>query len=854
MVRIYKRTFRNTRNGKNYKPYTNYSEEQLQTALQAVKDKTLSLASAAETYDVPKTTLWRKLVKKNCTQKKAGRPTLFSEKEEKCFIQHIKVVAEWGFPFDTTDLRIFAQKYLEKLGKVIYGLKDNMPGPDWARYFIERYKKELSNRMASNISTDRAKTTSETIDIFFENYIKTVEGVSPDCIINYDETNLTDDPGNKKYIYKRGTKYPERVINSSKTSISLMFSGTAAGQLLPIYVVYKADNLWDTWLEGGPEDTRYNRSKSGWFDGACFEDWFLKVIVPFAKSKPGRKIVVGDNLSSHFSANVLNTCEELNIAFVCLPPKTTHLLQPLDVAFYAPLKKYWRAILTQWKKIEGRKHKTLIKSCFPRLLAKLKNKLTENGVGSNNLIAGFNKTGLYPVNAERPKSRLPRSQMGYDEETYNNTSEVVTDMLQEMRGSVQSSEAPRRKKRCVVPPGQSITAADLLDPNISMKNPSKKNNSKGQVTKPLVDYPSSSSEENAMDSDITFVQTDISDYEIPYNLPGSSGLANKKSAVKAKETVMKKNKRSLKRAKTSVKVSKSPVVGKGKGIGKKTKVGKENLPCIANAETLNSKNITMRRKPRADVRKINRAARESSTSVSDCMSIHSDSDVIDVPENLFERDDYYEKFPFFTSAEMKKYTTNIYDGDDSSIGDICDDLAVIDSSYNLETMSKETNDLSNTYVPHQDMDVSFEEVNKSRNIDQHSAVLEVGCCDSIYGVDDDHIIEKSDIRNESEDQPGEEPSYSIGDYVLVRYYERKKWKYYVGTIETVKNEDDRMKYSIVFFKTVKKPELKFGITKKVDRDVVTHISIVKKLELTANSANSKELFLSDESDKVYFFE
>lgn len=73
-----------------------------------------------------------------------------------------------------------------------------MPGVDWARNFLNKYKSEISNRIASNISCDRAKTTAQVIDDFFDNYEKSIEGVSPDCIINYDETNLTDDPGNKK--------------------------------------------------------------------------------------------------------------------------------------------------------------------------------------------------------------------------------------------------------------------------------------------------------------------------------------------------------------------------------------------------------------------------------------------------------------------------------------------------------------------------------------------------------------------------------------------------------------------------------------------------------------------------------
>ncbi|KAA0197749.1 hypothetical protein HAZT_HAZT004114 [Hyalella azteca] len=58
-------------------------------------------------------------------------------------------------------------------------------------------------------------------------------------IINYDETNFTNDPGKSQMIFRRGMKYPERVMNFSKTSYSVMFAGTASGELLPPYVVYK---------------------------------------------------------------------------------------------------------------------------------------------------------------------------------------------------------------------------------------------------------------------------------------------------------------------------------------------------------------------------------------------------------------------------------------------------------------------------------------------------------------------------------------------------------------------------------------------------------------------------------------
>lgn len=75
---------------------------------------------------------------------------------------------------------------------------------------------------------------------YFDNLTISLAGVSPSNIVNYDETNLTDDPGRRKLITKRGCKYPERVINHNKASTSVMFTASADGKLLPPYIVYKS--------------------------------------------------------------------------------------------------------------------------------------------------------------------------------------------------------------------------------------------------------------------------------------------------------------------------------------------------------------------------------------------------------------------------------------------------------------------------------------------------------------------------------------------------------------------------------------------------------------------------------------
>jgi len=140
-------------------------------------------------------------------------------------------------------------------------------------------------------------------------------------------------------------------MNSSKTSNSVMFAGTADGILLPPFTVYKAKTISDSWHLGGPKGSRYASSQSGWFDSYSFDDWIKSIAIPYLKKLPGRKILIGDNLSSHISMESIKACKEHNISFVFLPANSTHLTQPLDVAFFRLLKCHWRIIMENWKNV-----------------------------------------------------------------------------------------------------------------------------------------------------------------------------------------------------------------------------------------------------------------------------------------------------------------------------------------------------------------------------------------------------------------------------------------------------------------------------------------------------------------------
>ena len=168
----------------------------------------------------------------------------------------------------------------------------------------------------------------------------------------------------KKCLFRRGVKYPKRVQSFSKTAIP----GNADGQMLAPYVVHKADHLWSSWIQRGPENTRYNHTSSGWLYSRTFADWFESVFIDHVRRLEGPKVLIGGNLSRHFKSKVLELAEEHNVRFICLPANSAHILQPLDVAFFGPMKRGWRSSLNDWKSGSKNTSRSLSKDCFPRLL------------------------------------------------------------------------------------------------------------------------------------------------------------------------------------------------------------------------------------------------------------------------------------------------------------------------------------------------------------------------------------------------------------------------------------------------------------------------------------------------------
>lgn len=100
------------------------------------------------------------------------------------------------------------------------------------------------------------------------------------------------------------------------------------------------------------------------------------------------KLLIYDGHASHVSVELIEEAMRHNVTLIKLPPHTTHVLQPLDVAVFKGLKDKWDKQLCAWQRSNPRKK--IPKSNFVQILTAVYNDLPVSSVKN-----GFITTGIY---------------------------------------------------------------------------------------------------------------------------------------------------------------------------------------------------------------------------------------------------------------------------------------------------------------------------------------------------------------------------------------------------------------------------------------------------------------------------
>ena len=317
--------------------YKRWTEERLRLAYDAVLKESLSVREAADAFDVPKSTLHDRISGRVHFGKLSGQSRYLSDLEAS---ELIKQSAKIGAAKSKADVIAIVQKVVDKKGlkvKVTNG---------WWESFKRRHPKQVTLRMAEPISYARLVANNpEVIDKYFDYLEESLEEnglIDKPCqIFNFDESGFALSPAPPKVVTVKGDKHPYTVNSGKKGQITVLSCCSAGGTTIPPLLVLDTKTLNPKVADGEVSGTVYASSESGWMTSNILDEWFAEHFLLYAPSvRP--LLLLMDGHSSHYSPNFIETAAENDVIVFCLPPNTTHFLQPLDNGPFGPLKRYWR--------------------------------------------------------------------------------------------------------------------------------------------------------------------------------------------------------------------------------------------------------------------------------------------------------------------------------------------------------------------------------------------------------------------------------------------------------------------------------------------------------------------------------
>ena len=255
--------------------------------------------------------------------------------------------------------------------------KADTPGADWWQHFLRRWP-ELTERKPQHLSTSRARACSrESLDKWYEGVKVFFESTGffrrgrplydiADRIWNCDETGFCLGVTTKKVLAKKGEKFVHDTAGGSdRAYITVHCCGSASGTRLAPYILYKGVYLYKEWTIGGPAGALYGVSDSGWMETKNCLGWFKKGFLPAVRHllKTGPVVLFFDGHVSHLALDLLKEARSECVHLYTLPSNTTHVLQPLDVAVYGPVKTAWRKVLQEYTR-SRQEPQMLTKKCL----------------------------------------------------------------------------------------------------------------------------------------------------------------------------------------------------------------------------------------------------------------------------------------------------------------------------------------------------------------------------------------------------------------------------------------------------------------------------------------------------------
>ena len=155
------------------------------------------------------------------------------------------------------------------------------------------------------------------------------------------------------------------------------------------------------WYEALPQHWTIAVSENGWTNDKLGLIWLETIFDKHTKARAmgDYRLLILDGHGSHATPEFDRYCLDNAIIALCMPAHSSHLLQPLDVGCFSPLKRAYGEQVANYIQL-GRNHidKVDFLEAFKTARA--------TALNSSNIRSGFTATGLVPFDPQRVLSRF----------------------------------------------------------------------------------------------------------------------------------------------------------------------------------------------------------------------------------------------------------------------------------------------------------------------------------------------------------------------------------------------------------------------------------------------------------------
>lgn len=377
-----------------------YTEEDVGKALEAIKSG-MSIRNASKIYQIPRTTLLYKHTGKSPISAKKGPALVLTDKEESDLVSWFTIISDKGFTLSKQQILDSVQILVNKIVKRKTPFSDGRPGRHWYEKFIRRHSK-LTQTIDENTRERRATLNEEKLKNWFQetNRLlgeKQLLDIHPSRVFTYDEAAFFLNPEADKILIQRGSKAISNLGKSNdRECLTTMFTVNASGTIAPPMVMFRYQRTPQSIRSSIPDNWVHGNSSNGWMTGETFYDYIADTFYPWLLENQIELpiILYIDKTSTNLTMSLCEFCEKNKIELLPLQANATHIIQPLTVAFFQPMKFAWKDIVKQWNEENfGRKFR---KEDFSSAL-----KQTMDFVYDNDFLrAGFMSCGLCPFSLE----------------------------------------------------------------------------------------------------------------------------------------------------------------------------------------------------------------------------------------------------------------------------------------------------------------------------------------------------------------------------------------------------------------------------------------------------------------------